>query len=1368
MAVTQNSYTHSGSTPYYPFTFPYLKASEVKVSIDATVTTAFTLANATTVQLNTAPASGAKIKIYRETDDSAMAATFYAGSAIKSEDLNDNFTQNLYTTQEVNARYLSNLGGTMVGDLTMGEDAEIIFEGATDNAHETKLTVTDPTADRVITLPNETGTVITTNSLNAVGHDMIIDGSIQNGDISNNAEILVSKLKDGNARQVIQTAANGTDVEWTDSLNLPGDLEVTGTTNLDGALDVDGVTELNSTLAVTGASTFSTINASAVTSTNGNFTMVDINGGTIDGVNFNGSIGNATPSVGTFTNLTVNGTTTLANSSINTNEIADDAIDSQHYAAGSIDLEHMSANSVDSDQYVDGSIDLVHMSANSVDSDQYVDGSIDLIHMSANSVDSDQYVDGSIDRVHLSADIIDATKIADDAVTTDHLADAELTTLAGMQSGTASILASGTALTATNSEINAICDGKTVQTTISDTDASYPTSGAVVDYVAAQIAPLGGLEVIANEVSFPNTAVAEGVVISISDAGGVVVDSNGNSTTARTLNGTTVTFEGFPSSLQSTTLAASIGLLVSKKAGSNQTYLYHKILGKEDDIKQLSDDINDFAARYRVASSAPSDSLDNGDLWYDTSNAKMMVYNATASAWEEVTSTGDFYINTISSYSGTGGNSATFNGSAYRFVLSNPPQAAQQLIVSVNGVLQKPNSGTGQPSEGFALNGSSIVFSAAPATSSPYFIITVGSTVAIGTPSDNTLSTTKIQNLAVTGDKVATNLDLADNKKIRFGTDNDLELYHNGTHNFITNAAGKVLYFYGDDFSFKNAAADETLLSFSNGYGVNLYYDNSKKFETTSTGVKYTGDFRADDDYRIKLGTSQELNIYHHNSGVSVIENTDQVLKLRAKAGEDGILINPDGSVDLYYDNSKKLDTNSTGVQIYGHLYIGDSSEIKIGNNDDLLIYHDGTNSWINNTTGALYLKTAASNAVLVLDNNNDTIFRAVDDGATELYYDNDLKAWTYASGLQVKSTTRIQGVAGGNATLLMYADDAGQAADYWKLSSEHVGNGFTIQSYASSSWETVFKGTDNRAAELHYQGSKKLETTSTGATITGNFVPESNDTWALGTGSLRWSSAHITALRIYTDGQWYDNAKATFGHGEDLQIYHDGTDSYISAGANGIGSYVYYLVNEGNNSDRLGMKIRCGADDASGTNYAITLADGDNTYQGAITFSGGTVTYGTFTAYHPCIVPDSDNPSDKSNAYPYGTLLETTSIEYSQKNGANTERGIRYKVQKTQSANSRKVLGAYGSSMNGGPEDQTNEHQALVLGDGHLLVNNAGGNIEVGDGICSSATAGIGQKATANPSMIIGIAQEAVTFTGSETKLVAVQYGLQQFIPWT
>jgi hypothetical protein len=69
--------------------------------LNGTLTTAYTLANATTIQFNTAPANGAAIRIYRSTANDNLAATFYPGSAIRSQDLNDNFTQNLYVNQEV-------------------------------------------------------------------------------------------------------------------------------------------------------------------------------------------------------------------------------------------------------------------------------------------------------------------------------------------------------------------------------------------------------------------------------------------------------------------------------------------------------------------------------------------------------------------------------------------------------------------------------------------------------------------------------------------------------------------------------------------------------------------------------------------------------------------------------------------------------------------------------------------------------------------------------------------------------------------------------------------------------------------------------------------------------------------------------------------------------------------------------------------------------------------------------------------------------------------------------------------------------------------------------------------------------------------
>ena len=361
---------------------------------------------------------------------------------------------------------------------------------------------------------------------------------------------------------------------------------------------------------------------------------------------------------------------------------------------------------------------------------------------------------------------LDASHLAANSVTTSEIADAELTTLASMQSGTASVLASGTALTSTTTELNQL-DGKTLGETslTNNSDTAIPTSKAVADYVSSSIAPLGGFEVISNEVSFPNTQPASGVVISISDAGGVVFNGSGVSTTGRTVGGSTVTINGAPSSLNSETLVAGVGLMVSS-TGSSQTYNYHKILGKEDDIKQLSDDINDFNARYRVGSTNPTSNNDSGDMFFNTSTGKMLVYNGTNTAWEEVQSIGNFFISTFSE---------SFDNSRTQFTVANAPTNAQQLIISINGVVQKPNSGTGQPSEGFTLSGSTVTFSAAIPSGSDYFVIVLGSTVNIGTPSNNTVGASQLQNGQITNTHIASNAAIDASKIANLSTDSITE-----------------------------------------------------------------------------------------------------------------------------------------------------------------------------------------------------------------------------------------------------------------------------------------------------------------------------------------------------------------------------------------------------------------------------------------------------------------------------------------------------------------------------------------------------------------------------------------------------------------
>jgi chemotaxis protein histidine kinase CheA len=100
MAITQTTYTGDGSTTNYSFTFEYLKQADVKVTLDTVATTAFTFANATTLAFTTAPGNGVAIRIFRDTAIDTLSSTFFPGSAIKAEDLNQNFTQNLYVTQE--------------------------------------------------------------------------------------------------------------------------------------------------------------------------------------------------------------------------------------------------------------------------------------------------------------------------------------------------------------------------------------------------------------------------------------------------------------------------------------------------------------------------------------------------------------------------------------------------------------------------------------------------------------------------------------------------------------------------------------------------------------------------------------------------------------------------------------------------------------------------------------------------------------------------------------------------------------------------------------------------------------------------------------------------------------------------------------------------------------------------------------------------------------------------------------------------------------------------------------------------------------------------------------------------------------------
>ncbi len=461
----------------------------------------------------------------------------------------------------------------------------------------------------------------------------------------------------------------------------------------------------------------------------------------------------------------------LAPDSVTGAKIGDDEINSEHYATGSIDTEHIGNNQVTTAKIADANVTTAKIQDDAVTTDK-------LANSINTAINANTAKTGNATH---TGEVTGATAltIADNAVVTDRIANANVT-LAKVENVTngqfivgngsnrpTAVAMSGDATLGNDGSVTIASDAVEIgmigceQTTLTDSDSHIPTSGAVVDYVAAQISPIGGLEVIATDAAFPNTQPASGVVISIADAGGLVVSTvNGvvKSTTGRTVGGSTVTINNIASNFNNTTVDAGVCFQVSS-TGSGQIYNYHKATLKEADLLSLSGDINDFAERYKVhnfGSGNPSNP-DEGDLAFDTAANKMKVYDG--SAWGEVASTGEFKylipVNPGTTTAADWGNTGLSNGNSgtswdLRENTNTGSVAATttaaQLLVSVNGVVQKANTGSWSGSgEGFYRESAGrIRFATAPAAGSSVFVIQIGAATTLNVPADNSVSGAKI------------------------------------------------------------------------------------------------------------------------------------------------------------------------------------------------------------------------------------------------------------------------------------------------------------------------------------------------------------------------------------------------------------------------------------------------------------------------------------------------------------------------------------------------------------------------------------------------------------------------------------------------
>ena len=257
-----------------------------------------------------------------------------------------------------------------------------------------------------------------------------------------------------------------------------------------------------------------------------------------------------------------------------------------------------------------------------------------------------------------------------------------------------------------------------------------------------------------------------------------------------------------------------------------------------------------------------------------------------------------------------------------------------------------------------------------------------------------------------------------------------MQVFHDGTDSLVkdTRNSGSVKI-QADNFTVIDKDASETMLSAAVDGAVTLRYNGSTKFITDLHGTITTGVATATNGFDIPtdnkallFGDGSDLQLYHDGTN-NIIRNIGTRLDIIVNSNETAAVFNPNGAVDLYYDDSKKFETTNDGTvttgiaTATGGLEINaDNKYLKIGASNDLQLYHSGTHSFIKNTqTG--YLILSSDSLQLGSNTGGEAYFNGALNGAATLYYDNSSKLDTTYEGAKITgftSTTAGMGVTGG------------------------------------------------------------------------------------------------------------------------------------------------------------------------------------------------------------------------------------------------------------------------------------------------------------------------------------------------------------------
>ena len=285
-------------------------------------------------------------------------------------------------------------------------------------------------------------------------------------------------------------------------------------------------------------------------------------------------------------------------------------------------------------------------------------------------------------------------------------------------------------------------------------------------------------------------------------------------------------------------------------------------------------------------------------------------------------------------------------------------------------------------------------------------------------------------------------IDFADNEQLRFGNSNDVLFYHNPSNNNFqitnNNTAGGIVIqnnASAGGIALQPVINENAVYCAPNG-AVQIYHNGSSKLQTFAAGVNVTGQLNAttlhvpDGTTGLQLGDSNDTKFFHdanntkitHTGSGGLYLGADTFAIQRGNHSENYLAGFVNGTVEIYHNGSVKLATDAAGINVTGGIDVADvtatgnislnsdGGTLYLGAGADLRLFHDGNNSFINNTTGTAGALSIKSHDINLMSTASHLMGKFEEGGPVRLYHNNAQKLLTLSTGVQVTGDLEVSG----------------------------------------------------------------------------------------------------------------------------------------------------------------------------------------------------------------------------------------------------------------------------------------------------------------------------------------------------------------------